>query len=130
MSERTFDVTLSDYQHGVISGLLSSAADTALRDGRTGPWVDEVHALIELINDDKAVRKIHPTGGEPFGTKVTFWSPAWGVCHALIISSPRPAAERSDWLEPAQWGIVKRSGGMTFVDAEQLTLGWHPEATD
>jgi hypothetical protein len=74
--------------------------------------------------------KVHPTGGEPFGTKVTFWSTHWGTRHAIITSSPKPEAER-EFLDAKEWGIVLRpdrsGGGMTFAPGEQLTLGWHPD---
>lgn len=130
-------LSMDERSYVLLAGVLRSALDEADRDGRTGVWVDDLRQLALNLatqavtgGEDAALSKINPVGNEPFGTKVTFWSPTWGATHALIVSSPRPLNERTDWLEPVQWGIVKRSGGMTFVDADQLTLGWHPDATD
>lgn len=135
-------LSMDSYSHAVLAGLLRSALDDADRDGRSGPWVDAVRQM-SLAAAEAGVpssesgipagmvdplAKTAPVGGEAFGTKVTFWSDNWGVQHALIVSSPRPVGQRTGWLEPTQWGIVQRFGGMTFVDADQLTLGWHPDA--
>jgi hypothetical protein len=73
--------------------------------------------------------KPRPVGGEPFGTKVTFWSANWGTRHAIITSSPKPEGDR-ERFDSTEWGIVIKGGGMTFVPGESLTLGWHPDAED
>lgn len=122
------DLQLTDYERGVLTGLIVSAANEAGRDGRSGPWVDGVLGILAAINRDtnQAAWKVPPVGGEPFGTKVTFWSANWGVRHAVITSSPKPQAER-EFLDSTEWCIVIKGSGMTFVPAEALTLGWHPE---
>lgn len=123
------DVEFSNSQSAIVLGLVVSALNEAARDGRTGPWVDRVTDTLSALNraENLAKWKVAPTGGEPFGTKVTFWSANWGTRHAVITSSPKPQAER-DFLDCAEWGIVIRGSGMTFAPADQLTLGWHPEA--
>lgn len=75
--------------------------------------------------DHWADGKRHPEGGEPFGTKVTLWSDSWGSQRALITASPKIPGDRGQF-DTEQWQIVMSSGGMTFVSAERLTLGWHP----
>lgn len=119
---------LTDHEKGILTGLVVSAFNEAGRDSRTGPWVDALHSILTKWNHltNQSLWKVAPTGGEPFGTKVTFWSANWGTRHAVITSSPKPQAERA-FLDPTEWGIAIRGSGMTFAPAEQLTLGWHPE---
>ena len=146
-------VTIGSHEHSVLIGLLVGAIESAEHDGRTGPWVSTVKALLDkgdnFPSDFPAARfgrvvgtagnprfpsksdhwadsLMRPTGGEPFGTKVTFWSGNWGTQHAIITRSPKPAGER-EFLDTCEWGIVIHSGGMTYAPAEQLTLGWHPQ---
>lgn len=123
------DIELSDYEQGILTGVLVSAADEAGRDFRTGPWVAGVLAILSKVNraTHQAAWKVAPTGNEAFGTKVTFWSDHWGNRHAVITKSPKPASER-DLMDATEWGVVIFGSGMTYVPAEQLTLGWHPEA--
>lgn len=122
------DLDITDYERGVLTGLVVSAANEAGRDGRTGPWVDGVLAILAAINRDtnQAAWKVPPVGDEPFGTKVTLWSAHWGARHAVITSSPRPQAERK-LLDTSEWDIVIKGDGMISAPAEALTLGWHPE---
>lgn len=127
------ELTLNDYQRAILTGVLVSADNDAEHEGRTGPWVDGVRACLTAINraENLASWKVAPTGGEPFGTKVTMWSDNWGTRHAIITNAPKPQAER-EMMDSDQWGIVIRpdrhgSGGMTYVPADLLTLGWHPE---
>lgn len=127
------DLDIDGYQQGILTGLIVSALNAAGRDGRTGPWVEAVSAILARVHraQNQALWKVNPTGGEPFGTKVTYWGTHWGTRHAVITNSPKPQAQR-EFLDSDQWGIVMRpdghgSGGMTYVPAELLTLGWHPE---
>lgn len=103
--------------------------------GHLGDFVIGMAQIIEshvfdLVTEILA-NKPRPVGGEPFGTQVTFWSTHWGVRCAIITSSPKPVGER-DFLDAKEWGIVlkpdRSGGGMTFAPADQLTLGWHPDA--
>lgn len=146
-------VTIGSHEHSVLVGMLVGAVESAERDGRSGPWVSTVKALLDKCDnfrsnfpnprfgrvvgtagnprspsrrDHWADEMKHPTGGEVFGTKVTFWSHNWGVQHAIITRSPKPSGER-ERFDPSEWAIVLREGGMTHVPADQLTLGWHAD---
>lgn len=119
---------LTDRHMAILTGILVSVLDDARRDGRTGDWVDMVREIFDAVESVPTARsKTAPTGGEPFGTKVTFWSANWGTRHAVITRSPKPADER-DRFDSCEWAIHIKGGGMTYVPADQLTLGWHPEA--
>lgn len=119
---------LTDHEQGILTGLVISAFNEAGRDSRTGPWVDALHSILTKWNHltNEALWKVAPTGGEPFGTKVTFWSAHWGTRHAVITRSPKPANKR-DRFDSTQWQIVIKGSGMTHAPADQLTLGWHPD---
>lgn len=119
---------LTERETGILVGLAVAACNDAGRDGRTGPWVDSVRRIVAEMEraESYPLWKVHPAGGEPFGTQVTFWSANWGTMHAVITSSPKPETER-DFLDTSEWGIVIRGSGMTHAPADQLTLGWHPE---
>lgn len=121
-------LNMSERRYGILLGLVTSACMDAAREGRTGSWVDEVRGIAADIEcaEHYAARKIHPTGGEPFGTRVTFWSEEWGIKRAVITRSPKPEAER-EFLDSREWAIHIEGSGMTYVPAEMLTLGWHPE---
>lgn len=122
-------INLTDTHEAILVGLLVSALDQARREGRTGPWVDSVREIFDACEsspNQPAGRKVRPTGGEPFGTQVTFWSAHWGNQHALITRSPKPAGERGRF-DVSQWQIAIKDGGMTHAGADSLTLGWHPD---
>lgn len=128
------ELNLTEREQGILLGLATSACLEAVRADRTGPWVDSVKVIVSQVEYalSHAAWKVHPKGGEPFGTKVTFWSGNWGTRCAIITSSPKPEGQR-EFLDVVNWGIAIRpddlgSGGMTYVPAELLTLGWHPEA--
>jgi hypothetical protein len=113
------DTTLGGVEYGTMGEGVWIGIDTIIAD-------HGADMLAEIL-----ASKVHPKGGEPFGTKVTMWSTNWGTRHALITSSPKPEGER-EFLDTEQWGIVLRpdsigSGGMTYAGVECLTLGWHPE---
>lgn len=96
---------------------------------RTGRVVGTAGApMFPTPVDHWAASLVHPTGGEPFGTKVTFWSLDWGTQRAVITHAPSVEDITSQlsagW---SQWQIVIESGGMTHAGAEQLTFGWHPD---
>ena len=123
------ELDITEREQGILLGLATSACLQAALDGRTGPWVDAVKRIVAQV--ERALSepkwKVHPKGGEPFGTKVTFWSTHWGIQRAVITRSPKPEAER-DRFDLVQWQIVIFDSGMTHAPAEQLTLGWHPDA--
>lgn len=123
------ELNLTDREEAILTSLVVSAWNEAGRDGRTGPWVDSVRALLTKLDVMGAQPswKVNPKGGEPFGTKVTFWSTHCGIQRAVITWSPKPEAER-DRLDPGQWQIAIFDQGMTHAPAEQITLGWHPDA--
>lgn len=123
------ELNLTEREQGILLGLATSACLEAARADRTGPWVDSVKVIVSQVEYSlsHAAWKVHPKGGEPFGTKVTFWSTRWGIQRALITRSPKPEAER-DRFDLGQWQIVIFDSGMTHAPAEQLTLGWHPDA--
>lgn len=119
---------LTDYQRGILTGVLVSASNEADRAGRSGPWVEGVLAILTAINraENLAKWQVQPIGGEPFGTQVTYWSESWGTRHAVITRSPKPADKR-DRFDLVMWQIVIKENGMTHAPAGQLTLGWHPD---
>lgn len=115
------------YGHACLGGVEYGTMGDGVDYGMDAIVADHGADLLAEILADKP----KPVGGEPFGTKVTMWSTNWGVRHALVTSSPKPEGER-EFLDTDQWGIVLRpddlgSGGMTYVGADALTLGWHPE---
>lgn len=123
------DLDITEREAGILVGLLASASNEAGRDGRTGPWVDSVRRILAQVEraESRPNWKVHPTGSEPFGTRVTFWSAHWGNRHAVIIESPKPEGQR-ELFDSREWKIVIHGSGMTHAPADSLTLGWHPDA--
>lgn len=123
------DLDITAHETGILVGLLVSASNEASRDGRTGAWVDSVRRILAQVEraEVQSTWKVAPVGGEPFGTKVTFWSAHWGIQRALITRSPKVESER-DLMDVTQWQIVIIDSGMTHAPADQLTIGWHPDA--
>lgn len=123
------ELNLTEREQGILLGLATSACLDAARADRTGPWVDSVKVIVSQVEYSlsHAAWKVHPKGGEPFGTKVTFWSANWGNRHAIILESPKPEGQRA-LLDSREFKIAIYESGMTHVPADCLTLGWHPDA--
>lgn len=68
----------------------------------------------------------HPTHEEPFGTKVTLWSPD-GPQRAVVLKSGLSIGQSQSvclYVQDSGTG-----GGMSFYDVRHLTRGWHPDAS-
>jgi len=123
------ELNLTEREQGILLGLATSACLEAARADRTGPWVDSVKVIVSQVEYSlsHATWKVNPKGGEPFGTKVTYWSQSWGDRHAIILEAPKPEGQR-ERFDSREFKIAIYGSGMTHVPADCLTLGWHPEA--